>query len=170
MAVRDPARARLKFELKMPKVREVVEIKAPAARVWTVVHEDPTNAPKWSTNLERVEARDKKPHAKGSRYRYQILLPGGLKTNIEVETKVYTKPKKCSGVFTDGPLKGTWSYTYMEKAQKTVLVYEMDFELGGFLRFASGMLAKQYADGIHSNMQLLKKYVESGKGPKAATV
>ena len=151
----------------MTKVREVVEIKAPADRVWAVVHEDPANAPKWSTNLEKVESRDAR-HAKGARYRYHILLPGGMKTSLECETTLYNKPKKLAGIFTDGPLKGTWSYTYTEKADKTVLAYDMDFELGGLLRFASGVLAKQYADGIHSNMQLLKKYVESGKGPKAA--
>jgi len=151
----------------MPNVREVVEIKAPAERVWTVVHEDPTNAPKWSTNLEKVETVGGKAHGKGSRYRYFILLPGGMKTSLECETTVYTKPKKCAGKFTDGPLKGTWSYTYTGKGDGCVLVYEMDFELGGLLRFASGMLARQYAEGIHSNMKLLKKYVEAGKGPKA---
>lgn len=161
-----PARAWLKCELEMPKVREVVEIKAPGDRVWVVVHEDPTNAPKWSTNLERVETRDKR-HAKGSRYRYHILLPGGLKTILECATTLYNKPKKCAGVFTDGPLKGIWSYTYKEKGENTVLVYEMDFELGGLLRFASGALARQYAEGIHGNMLLLKRYVESGKGPRA---
>jgi hypothetical protein len=28
------------------------------------------------------------------------------------------------------------------------------------------MLATQYASGIQANLQLLKKYVEAGKGPK----
>jgi hypothetical protein len=42
----------------------------------------------------------------------------------------------------------------------------MDYELGGLLRFAGGLLAGQYAAGIRRNMEALKKYVESGKGPK----
>jgi hypothetical protein len=42
----------------------------------------------------------------------------------------------------------------------------MDYELGGLLRFAGGLLERQYAEGIRKNMQALKKYVESGKGPK----
>ena len=43
----------------------------------------------------------------------------------------------------------------------------MDYELGGLLRFAGGLLNSQYADGISKTMAALKKYVESGKGPKA---
>src|SRR5438128_2016630 len=46
------------------------------------------------------------------------------------------------------------------------LVYEMDYELTGLLRFAGGLLGPQYAEGIRRNMQSLKRYVESGKGPK----
>jgi hypothetical protein len=44
----------------------------------------------------------------------------------------------------------------------------MDYELGGLLRFAGGLLSRQYAEGIRQNMERLKKYIESGKGPKAA--
>jgi hypothetical protein len=31
---------------------------------------------------------------------------------------------------------------------------------------AGGLLARQYAEGIRGNMVALKKYIESGKGPK----
>jgi hypothetical protein len=43
----------------------------------------------------------------------------------------------------------------------------MDYQLGGLLRFAGGMLSRQYAEGIRSNMIALKQYIESGKGQKA---
>ncbi len=76
-------------------------------------------------------------------------------------------PKKCSGRFIKGPLRGTWSYTYTQRKDGTTrLVYEMDYELGGLLRFAVGILAPQYAAGIRKNMQSLKRYVEAGKGLK----
>jgi hypothetical protein len=42
----------------------------------------------------------------------------------------------------------------------------MDYELAGLLRFAGGLLGPQYAAGIRKTMESLKKYVESGKGPK----
>ena len=51
---------------------------------------------------------------------------------------------------------------------RTHVIYEMDFELTGLLRFAGGLLAGQYADGIRQNMAALKKYIESGKGPKGS--
>ena len=152
----------------MPRIRETVDIAAPAARVWAVVQEDAVNAPKWSTNLIKIEKLDDGPPRKGTRYRYHLELPGGMKETLDVEQDVYTKPKRCAGRFIRGPLKGTWSYTYTENKDSTHVVYDMDFELGGLLRFAGGLLAGQYADGIRSNMKRLKKYVESGKGPKVA--
>jgi len=148
------------------RIRETVDIEAPAARVWAVVQEDATNAPKWSSNVSKIEKLDAGPPGKGTRYRYHLDLPGGIKETLEVEQTVYTKPKRCAGRFVRGPLKGTWSYSYREKEGFTHVVYEMDYELGGLLRFAGGLLAGQYAEGIRSNMGRLKKYVESGKGPK----
>ena len=152
----------------MPKLREEVDIDAPAERVWAVVQEDATNAPKWSSHVARIEKLDKEPPGKGTRYRYYLDLPGGFNETLEVEQGIYNKPKKCAGKFIRGPLKGTWSYTYTEKEGWTHVVYEMDFELTGFLRFAGGLLAGQYADGIRQNMAALKKYIESGKGPKGS--
>jgi uncharacterized membrane protein len=150
------------------KLREEVDIDAPAERVWAVVQEDATNAPKWSSHVAKIEKLDKEPPGKGTRYRYHLALPGGIKETLEVEQSVYNKPKKCAGKFTRGPVKGTWSYTYAEKDGWTHVVYEMDYELGGLLRFAGGLLAGQYAEGIRHNMAGLKKYIESGKGPKVS--
>lgn len=150
----------------MATLREVVDIDAPADRVWSVVAEDVPNAPKWSTNLDKVEKLDDGPPGRGTRYRYHLDL-GGHKEKLEVEQDVFNKPKKCSGHFVKGPLKGTWSYTYTQRKDGTTrLVYEMDYQLAGLLRFATGVLGPQYAAGIRKNMDRLKRYVESGKGPK----
>jgi uncharacterized membrane protein len=149
------------------KIRETVDIKAPASRVWAVVQEDAVHAPRWSSNLAKVEQLGDGPSGKGTRYRYHLDLPGGFKATLEVEQTAYAKPKRCAGRFTKGPLKGTWSYTYTEhRDSSTHLVYEMDYELGGLMRLTGGLLARQYAEGIRKNMAALKKYVESGKGPK----
>ena len=151
----------------MSRIREVIDIDAPAERVWAVVAEDVKNAPKWTSYLAKVEKLDDGPPAKGTRYRYHLNLPGGNKATLEVEQDVFSKPKKCSGRFTRGPLKGTWSYAYTQRKDgSTRLVYEMDYELAGLLRFAGGLLGPQYAAGIHKNMESLKRYVESGRGPK----
>ena len=150
----------------MARIRESVEINAPPERVWAVVADDVTNAPKWTSNLEKVEKLDEGPPGKGTRYRYHLDI-AGHKEKLEVQQATYTKPKKCAGSFIKGPLKGTWSYTYKQLDDGTTrLVYEMDYELTGLLRFAGGLLGPQYAEGIRKNMQSLRKYVESGKGPK----
>src|SRR3979411_1237476 len=147
-------------------MRETIDIKAPATRVWAVVQEDAVHAPRWSSNVAKIEKLDDGPPGKGTRYRYHIDLPGGLKETLEVEQIAYIKPKKGAGKFSRGTPKGTWSYTYTEqKDGNTRVVYEMDYELGGLLRFAGGLLKGQYAAGIRKNMEALKKYVEAGKGP-----
>ena len=146
-----------------------MNIDASPARVWAVVQEDAENAPQWSSNLALVEKTTNGSPGVGTRYRYHLDLPGGFKETLEVEQTTYVKPKHCSGKFTKGPLKGTWSYTYTEhKDATTHLVYEMDYELGGLLRLAGSLLARQYAEGIRQNMASLKKYVEAGRGPKAS--
>jgi uncharacterized membrane protein len=149
------------------RIREQVDIDAPPERVWAVVAEDVKNAPRWTTYLDRVDHLDEGPPGKGTRYRYHLDLPG-TKVTLEVEQDVYQKPRKCAGRFIKGPLKGTWAYTYTQRKDgSTRLTYEMDYELTGLLRFAGGLLGPQYAAGIHKNMESLRKYVESGKGPKA---
>jgi uncharacterized membrane protein len=146
------------------KIHETIDIDAPPERVWAVVAEDVTNAPKWSTNLERVEKLDGGPPGKGTRYRYHLNI-AGQKVTLEVEQDVWNKPKRCAGRFVKGPLKGTWSYLYTQRKDgPTRLVYEMDYELTGLLRFATGVLGPQYAAGIRQNMERLKRYIESGKG------
>ena len=150
----------------MTRLREEVVIQAPAERVWAVVAEDVTNAPKWTSYLEKAEKLDDGPPARGTRYRYHLDL-AGHKEKLEVQQSVYNKPKKCSGTFIKGPLKGTWAYTYTARPDgSTRLIYEMDYELTGLLRFAGGLLGPQYAAGIRDNMRSLKKYIEAGKGPK----
>ena len=150
----------------MAKLRETVDIDAPATRVWAVVQEDVKNVPKWSSHVAKVEQLDRNPPGKGTRYRYHLNLPGGLKETLEVEQTTFVKPKRCAGKFIKGPLNGTWSYAYTETKAGTRVVYEMDYSLGGLLRFAGPLLAGQYAQGIRGNMAALKKYIESGKGPK----
>lgn len=143
----------------MTRIREEVSIAAPAERVWAVVHEDLKNAPKWSANLTRASR-------KGNLITYQLKLPA-WKGSIVVEETDSNPFRKRAGVFSDGPLEGEWSYSYSERGGRTKLVYEMDYRLKGMLRFLGGALAGQYAAGIRDQMQSLKEYVESEKGPKA---
>ncbi len=150
----------------MAKLRETVDIDAPASRVWAVVQEDVKNVPRWSSQVARVEQLDKNPPGKGTRYRYHLSLPGGLKETLEVEQTTWIKPKRCAGTFIRGPLKGTWAYHYSEIKTGTRAVYEMDYQLTGLLRLTGNLFTGQYAEGIRQNMAALKKYIESGKGPK----
>ena len=149
----------------MTRIREEVTIAAPATKVWEVVHEDLKNAGQWTSNLRRASVVEEDDERRV--VRYELELPA-WKGAIEVEEDVWEPARECAGRFTKGPLKGTWSYTYRERAGRTRLVYEMNYELGGMLRMLGGVLAGQYAAGIRETMAALKAYVEAGKGPRAA--
>jgi uncharacterized membrane protein len=150
------------------RIREEVEIEAPLETVWTVVHEDLKNAPRWTGNLERAELLNDGPPGKGSEIRYHLKLPGGHRVQLDVLQTTYNKPKRVAGHFTKGPLEGEWSYAYAERDGVTRLIYEMDYQLGGMMRFVGGAFRNAYAAGIRDNMRSLKRYIESGKMPRPA--
>lgn len=149
----------------MPSIHEEVTIDAPADRVWRVVHEDLRNAPRWTPSLKRAYSVNGRETGPGSRLRYDLELPA-WKGHLEVEQTDWKPGRRCAGHFTDGPLKGTWSYSYRTLKSGTKLVYDMDFELGGMLRLLGGVLAREYANGIRETMASLKDYVESDRGPR----
>ncbi len=143
----------------MSRIREEVSIDAPRADVWHAVHEDLAGMPRWADSLRRAVAVGRPP-GKGSRLRYELDLPGGMRADLVLEYTSWDPPSRAAGRFADGPLQGTWSYTYRERPGGTDLLYEMDYELRGLLRLAGGALKGQYADGIRRGMERLKEYVE----------
>jgi uncharacterized membrane protein len=147
-------------------IRETVDIEAPIDRVWAVVHEDFGNAQKWSSNLDRVEVLTDGPLGKGSQLRYVLNTPGG-KQQLDVEHTTVTPGKTCSGKFIKGPVKGTWKYAYSDREGHTRLVYTMEYEPNGFAaRLFFGVIERQLPNDVAKTLASLKKYAESGKGPR----
>ena len=145
----------------MTRIREEATIRAPAAAVWRAVHLDLENLPRWAGYVKRAEAPDGRP-GKNWRVRYHLELPGGFQGSLTLLHTVWEPPRRCAGRFDGGPLKGEWSYTYGEEGAGTRLVYEMDYQLTGLLRFAGGIMSGQYAEGIRQAMASLKSYLEGG--------
>jgi uncharacterized membrane protein len=150
----------------MAKVRETVEIDAPVEQVWAVVHGDFKNASKWTSNLDQVEVLTEGPLSRGTELRYALKTPAG-KQEVEVEHTTVTPHKTVSGRFIKGPIKGTWKYSYAERDGGTKVTYTMDYEPNGFAaRLFFGAVAKQVPIDLKRTLASLKKYVESGKGPR----
>ena len=144
----------------MPSISERALIAAEPEIVWHTVHEDLRNAKRWSPRLKRARTVRGRP-GPGWVVAYQVVLPG-WEGEIEVTHDTWDPPRECSGHFSDGPLKGTWSYEYRRRAGKTAMSYRMDYELNGLLRFLGGVLNAQYAAGIREQMVELKGYLEDG--------
>jgi Polyketide cyclase / dehydrase and lipid transport len=145
----------------MTRIREEVSIAAPPSEVWRAVHEDLPGMSDWVDGL--VSARAVGPATGlGARIRYELELPGGMRADVLLQYTAWEPPRRAAGRFADGPLNGTWSYTYRERAGVTDLRYEMDYEMRGLLRFAGGALRGQYAEGIRRGMARLKDHIERG--------
>ena len=149
------------------KVRETVEIDAPIEKVWAVVHEDFKNAKKWTSSLDHIDELTDGPLGKGTELRYTITTGAG-KQQLDVEHTTVTPGKTVAGKFIKGPIKGSWKYSYAEKDGGTRLTYTMDYEPNGFAaRLFFGVIEKQVPNDLKRTLASLKKYIESGKGPKA---
>jgi uncharacterized membrane protein len=152
------------------KVRETVEIDAPVEKVWAVVHEDFRNAPKWTSSLDHVDVLTEGPTRKGTELRYTLSTSGG-KQQLEVEHTTVTPGRTVAGRFVKGPIKGTWKYAYAEKDGGTRLTYSMDYEPNGLgARLFFGVIERQVPSDLAKTLASLKKYVESGRGPKRGDV
>jgi uncharacterized protein YndB with AHSA1/START domain len=137
-----------------------VSIAVPPARVWRAVHEDLADAPRWASYLRAARDVDGPP-GPGSRVRYELQLPGGHRADLVLQYDVWDPPRRAAGRFVDGPVQGTWSYTYAaEPGGGTRLRYDMDYQMRGLLRLAGGALRGRYEDGIRDGMTALKAHLE----------
>lgn len=142
----------------MPQIRERVTIAAPPERVWAAVHEDLDKTPSWAGYVRRAVLLDGDRPGPGRRVRYELNLPGDW--SLTLLPKEWDRPRRCAGTFTDGPIAGTWSYTYTERNGRTDLDYEMDLKMGGLLGLAGGLLRSRYEEAVKEGMRLLKTHLE----------
>lgn len=140
-------------------MREAITIAVPAEHVWHAVHEDIKNFTRWTTNVKRVQMVTRAPAGEGSIYRYVLETPVGEHV-LEIEHTEWLKPRRCSGEYVRGPVAGTWSYAYSERAGRTRLTYESDYHLTGVLRLMTSAFAPHYAGGVRENLKNLKRYLE----------
>ncbi len=125
---------------------------------------DLAQAPLWTTYLKQARLLDGTRPGRNRRVRYDLELPGNQKARLTLQPTTWTPPRVCAGDFVEGPLQGTWSYSYSEAGGVTTLVMEMDYQLGGLLRFAGGLLKSQYEAGIRRSMGELRHHLEAGPG------
>jgi uncharacterized membrane protein len=143
----------------MAHVREAISIAAPADRVWHAVHEDVRNFTRWTTNVKRVQKITRPQAGAGTVYRYVLDTPAGEHV-LEIEHTEWDRPRRCAGEYVRGPVDGTWSYTYTERAGRTRVVYESEYRLTGLLRLMTSAFAPHYAAGVRQNLKNLKAYLE----------
>jgi hypothetical protein len=143
------------------RIRERIEIAAPVARIWTVVHEDIPNVPLWSEHLLRTEVVGGGEVRLATELRYVVKLPAGLTQEVSLVVTKYEKHRRCASTAEGGSMTGTWSWTYSTRGAVTSVLYETTIHLGGKLRLAGGWIEHQAASDVRRNLAGLKRYIES---------
>ena len=147
----------------MGKTVHEIEINAPVDRVWHAVHVDIPNVPKWSKSLRKTEVVGGGAPKKGSKLNYEIGIAGGKTVTLELRIDELDKPRRCSGVISDGPIGGSWGWSYNSKGGKTIVAYESELKIGGVLRLIKSVIERDINNGTKRDLADLKTYVESAK-------
>jgi hypothetical protein len=153
----------------MGRIREEVEIEAPAGRVWAVVHGDFANLTRWSEDLAHAEVIGGGPLRPGSELRYDVKLLGERTKALTLLVEQIEEPWRCAGRIDSDALGGSWSWSYSEHGEITRVVYESELRLGGLLRLGGAVIEHEVRGRVRGNLENLKAYVEAGEGPAGSS-
>lgn len=152
----------------MPSLHGKISIGAPAERVWNAVLEDVGGMPSWAGYVKSATVEGGGSPGPGKKVRLAIDAPGDV--SLVMLPEVWERPRQASGRFVDGPVSGTWEYSFATTGAATDLSYEMEVRLGGLLRIASGMIQGRLESGIEDAMRRLKEDLEHpGAGARASS-
>lgn len=130
------------------------------AKAWDAMHVDLASAKEWSGGQVRLSTVDGGPPGNGSLVRYDVNAAAGLKTSLTLQTTTWEPPQRIAGTFVEGPIRGTWSYSYADEDGATRVTYAMDYELPGLLRLTGRLFRSQYAAGIRQGMEAVRDWLE----------
>jgi uncharacterized membrane protein len=147
-------------------VRERIEIEAPPARIWAVVHQDIANVPMWAQSLVSTEVIGGGRLRVGSELRYVARLPVGNTAELRLMVDRYEEFKRCAGTLSATAMKGRWEWTYQQRRGVTSVVYETRVRVGALFRLVANAVEERIRDDVRNDLVALKQYVESGKGPR----
>ncbi|PZR68152.1 MAG: hypothetical protein DLM66_09480 [Candidatus Dormiibacter spiritus] len=143
----------------MPRVSEEIEIRATPDKVWHVVQEDLAATKEWSQGRMSAATMDGKPAGPGSLIRFELTV-GGSQQALVLQNQTWQPPELCAGPIVEGPVKGSFAYSYAKSGAGTLLRFEMDAQLSGLLRFAGGVFKSQLETNLREALSSLKSYIE----------
>jgi carbon monoxide dehydrogenase subunit G len=150
----------------MGRIREAVEIEAPADRVWAVVHGDVPNLTRWSENLAHAEVIGGGPLREGSQLRYDVKIVAGTTAALTLLVEQFDEPHRCAGTMSGDAVGGSWSWSYSEDGEVTRVTYESELKVRGAFRFVGAVIERDVRNRMRGNLENLKAYVEAGEGPR----
>ena len=138
----------------MITVENSVEVDRPTEEVFAFVS-DPTNDPKWHSDILEASKITEGPIAVGSRFRWLLKFMG--KKEAEVEVTAYQPSSSAQLKMTKGPVHPTVTYRFEPTATGTRFTRHIDLEPEGFFKIMAPMMKSMIRKGNAKFVENLKQ-------------
>ena len=122
----------------------------------------PANNPRWQTGVEVFEWTSQPPHGVGSTLKMVASLVGRT-VEAAVEITRWDPPNESKSRAIGGPARIEMSVKLSPQGSGTLLVLEVQVELGGTYRLMERMASRQAERQFQSDLVSLKRLLESDR-------
>ena len=137
----------------MAIIEAVVQINAPAEKVWNIIS-DLDNEPKFWKGTKEVRNISKE----GNIVTREITI--AFKDSKCMQTVTLYPKEKIQATFTRGIINGTKTVTLIPKENVTQLEAAWDIKLSGMMGMFTGMVKKHIQSGTEQALQSIKQEAE----------
>jgi len=137
----------------MAIIEAVVQINAPAEKVWNIIS-DLDNEPKFWKGTKEVRNISKE----GNVVTREITI--AFKDSKCMQTVTLYPKEKIQAIFTKGIINGTKTVTLIPKENVTRLEAVWDVKLSGMMGVFTGMVKKHIQSGTEQTLQSIKQEAE----------
>jgi uncharacterized membrane protein len=141
-------------------VERSISINRPRQEVYDFTA-DPSNLPKWQSQILSAEWSSEGPHGVGSTCR-SVALFMGREMEITSQITMMDPPNQQAFKTVGGPVPTEGGFKFDQDGNGTKITMFGRLDPGGFLKLVEGMAKKQIENQFVTNLEALKHLLESG--------
>jgi uncharacterized membrane protein len=142
----------------VPSAQHTVTIERPLHEVFAFVA-DRDNDPRWRPGVAEIERVS--GEGTGAKYRQVMKGPMGRKIPADIEITRFEIGKRIEFKTTEGPVRPTGSYDFVEEGGATHVTLALDAGLEGAKKLMGPMVGSSMRSEVQ-NLDRLKQILESG--------
>jgi len=143
----------------MAKFTATIFINRPPQEVFDFVT-DPANSAKWQSGTESAEWSSEGPVGVGSTI-HSVGRLLGRELDLNIEITQWNPPDSYSTKAKSGPLDVEATNKFESKDGGTLLILDVEGEIGGFFKLAEGLAIKQVQKQVETDGNTLKMLLEA---------